>query len=257
MKESYNPFSLTGKNIVITGASSGIGRETAIIFSRMGARVFLLGRNAVHLQDTLSLLKDPANHLSHNLDLTNENEIKELAIKIETLKGQIHGLVNCAGISSTLPLRMINEKKMMDFFHTNVAGAVNLSRIMLKSGLFHTEGASIVFISSVMGSVGEIGKTLYAMTKGALNAAVKSMAIELAPKNIRVNGVSPGVVQTPMSANAIYSRDENSLKVIEALHPLGLGLPEDVAYACAYLISDASRWVTGSNLFVDGGYTAR
>ena len=108
-----------------------------------------------------------------------------------------------------------------------------------------------------MGSVGEVGKTLYSMTKGALLSASRSLALELAPKKIRVNCISPGVVDTPMSQSAVYSQSEESLNRIRSLHPLGLGRVEDVAHACVFLLSDEARWITGTNLFVDGGYTAR
>jgi len=118
-------------------------------------------------------------------------------------------------------------------------------------------GGSIIFISSVMGVVGENGKTMYSMTKGALISAVKSLSIELATRKIRINAISPGVVETPMSKNAIYSRNEESLDKIKSLHPLGLGQPEDVANACVFLLSDASKWITGTNMLVDGGYLAK
>ena len=122
---------------------------------------------------------------------------------------------------------------------------------------FSEDGGSIVFISSVMGVVGENGKTLYSMTKGALISAVKSMSVELAPRKIRVNAISPGMVETPMSKNAIYSRNEESLDKLRKMHPLGFGKPEDVANASVFLLSDASRWITGTNLIVDGGYLAK
>jgi NAD(P)-dependent dehydrogenase (short-subunit alcohol dehydrogenase family) len=112
-------------------------------------------------------------------------------------------------------------------------------------------------MASVMGMVGEAGKTLYGMTRGALIAAAKSMALEFAPREVRVNSISPGVVETPLSQNSYYSKDEKLLEQVKNQHPLGLGKPGDVANACVYLLSDASRWVTGSNLTIDGGYTAR
>jgi NAD(P)-dependent dehydrogenase (short-subunit alcohol dehydrogenase family) len=146
---------------------------------------------------------------------------------------------------------------MEQFFQTNVISAVSLTKQVVKISQFSEEGGSIVFISSVMGIAGEKGKALYSMTKGALIAAVRSLAIELAPRKIRVNSISPGVVETPMSKNAIYSRNEESLNKIRTLHPLGLGQPEDIANACVFLLSNASRWITGTNLVADGGYLAR
>jgi NAD(P)-dependent dehydrogenase (short-subunit alcohol dehydrogenase family) len=251
------PFSLNGKLILITGASSGIGRQCAITCSLMGASVVLLGRDRERLEETLSLMDNTDKHLLCVVDLIEYDKVAEEIQKIVAEKGKLSGLVNCAGISTTLPLIAVSPQKMEQFFGTNVIGAVNLTRFVIKASNFSDTGGSIIFISSVMGVVGENGKSLYSMTKGALIAAVKSMSVELAPKSIRINAVSPGVVETPMSKNAIYSRNEESLSKIKSLHPLGLGQPEDVANACVFLLSDAARWITGTNLIVDGGYLAK
>lgn len=252
-----NPFSLVGKNVVITGASSGIGRQTAVICSQMGARVVLIARNNERLKETLSLMQSPESHLVYSVDLAELSGI-EAAIKEAVVNmGKLHGLVNAAGISTTLPLKLISNDKLDEFFRTNVYSSIQMSRLFTKQANVSNEGGSVVMLSSVMGIVGETGKTLYSLTKGALISAAKSMALEFASKKIRFNAISPGVVVTPMSQKAVYSQDEESLKKITALHPLGLGMPDDIANACVYLLSDASRWVTGSNLVVDGGYTAR
>jgi NAD(P)-dependent dehydrogenase (short-subunit alcohol dehydrogenase family) len=171
--------------------------------------------------------------------------------------GNLHGLVNAAGISTTLPLKLISPEKLDAFFKTNVIAAINLAKIFTKLDVVCREGGSIVFISSVMGVVGEAGKTMYSLSKGALIAGTRSLALELASKKIRVNAISPGVVETPMSQNAIYSQDEESKQRILSLHPLGLGTTTDIAHACIYLLSNASRWITGTNLIIDGGYTSR
>jgi len=257
MKENKNPFDLKGKNIVITGASSGIGRQCAITCSEMGAKVTISGRDQNRLTETLNLMEDPERHSVIAVDLTEYNKVEDEVKRIVNNKGKVEGLINCAGISTTLPLNVVSPQKMEQFFQTNVIGTVNLARLIVKSSHFSETGGSIIFIGSIMGVVGENGKTLYSMTKGALISAVKSMAIELAPRKIRVNCISPGVVETPMSKNAIYSRDEESLNKIKSLHPLSLGQPQDVANACVFLLSDASRWITGTNLILDGGYSAR
>lgn len=251
------PFRLDNKIIIITGASSGIGRQCAISCSNMGARVILLGRNSDRLNETLSDMNLPSRHLTFSIDLVDYENVQDTVNQIFDEFGNINGLINCAGISTTLPFNMSKPEKMDEFFHANVHSAINLTRIVTKQSNIPKEGASIVFISSVMGIAGENGKSLYSMTKGAIIAGARSLAIELAPKNIRVNCISPGVVETPMSKSAIYSRNEESLNKIKGMHPLGLGRPEDVANACIYLLSDASRWVTGTNLIIDGGYTAR
>lgn len=252
-----SPYALANKTLLITGASSGIGRQCAILCSQMGATVIGLGRDKDRLSETQGLLEEPDRHLFISIDLLDHETLEEAIKEAVAQKGRIHGMINSAGISTTLPLRMMKPDKIETFLQTNVAAAINLARVLTKPAHMAEEGGSLVFITSVMATVGESGKSLYALTKGAVLAAAKSLAIELAPKNIRVNCVSPGVVVSPMSQKSFYSQGEETLNHIKSLHPLGLGTPEDVAAACVYLLSDAARWVTGSNLVVDGGYSAR
>jgi len=252
-----NPFSLEGKTILVTGASSGIGRQCSISCSEIGAKLVLFGRNEDRLRETLNLMCKPENHLLFVIDLTDFDSIEAVLKEVAEKAGKIHGIVHSAGISTTLPVKMVSPKKMEEFFNTNVFGAINLTRLATKKAIFSEDGGSIIFISSVMGIVGEVAKSLYSMTKGALISGGRSLALEFAGRKIRVNCVSPGVVITPMAQNAAYSRDEESLEKIKNLHPLGLGVPEDVANTCVFLLSDASRWITGTNIVVDGGYTAR
>ena len=257
MNELSNPFNLENKRIVITGASSGIGRHCSIACSRMGARLILFGRDQARLSETLQGMVNPENHVVNAIDLLAYTDITNKVNEIVHNIGRIDGLVNCAGISTTLPVNAVTPEKMIFFFQTNVIGPINLTRQIVRSANFSERGGSVIFISSIMSVAGESGKTLYSMTKGALVSAAKSMAIELSKRKIRVNCISPGVVVTPMSQNAIYSKDEESLNRIKNLHPLGLGKPEDVANACVFLLSDASSWITGINMIVDGGYLAR
>jgi len=257
VEKNHDPFSLHGKLIVITGASSGIGRACAVLFAERGASLCLLGRDQDRLRETLELTFNSQNHICISVDLTDYVKVAETVRDVNELRGHVTSIVNCAGISTTLPLNATSEEKIEYFLRTNVAGPLNLTRLFLKQKNFSDKGGSVVFISSVMGIAGEKGKTLYSMTKGALISAVKSMAVELADRRIRVNSVSPGVVDSPMSKSAIYSRDEETLNKIRSLHPLGLGEPSDVANACLFLISDASKWITGTNIIVDGGYLAR
>lgn len=250
------PFSLAGKHIVVSGASSGIGQQCAISCAAMGARISLLGRNIDRLKETLSAMEGEG-HNVFVVELTVEEDIKVTVEDIVARSGQINGLLNVAGISSTLLLRSVSEKKMDELFKSNVYSAYTLTREVCKKRNFSPEGGSIVFFSSIMGSYGDVGKSLYAMTKGALQAASKSLACELASKRIRVNTVSPGLIITPINENLPHIADPQKRKKLEELHLLGLGNTEDVANACIYLLSDASRWVTGINLFVDGGYSAK
>jgi NAD(P)-dependent dehydrogenase (short-subunit alcohol dehydrogenase family) len=250
-------FSLQGKNIIITGASSGIGRACAIGCSAMGARLLLMGRNIQELEATLLLAKYPERCKLLSVDLTCFDEVSFKIKEVLADFGVIDGIVHAAGISTTLPFRSISTEKMNSFFNVNVVAALYLSQQVLKPGFVSADGASIVFLTSVMSQVGESAKVLYSMTKGALAAASRSMAVEFSAKKIRVNCIAPGVVDTRMSQNAYYSQNVALKEKIIDLHPLGLGNPEDVANACIFLLSDASRWVTGTQLVIDGGYTAR
>lgn len=250
-------FSLEEKNIIVTGASSGIGRTSAVECSRAGAKLYLIGRDEKRLEETRQMMSDPEQHHTVPLDLTDYSAVDSFMEGLEANNIQIHGLVHSAGISTTLPLRAFKPEKLDPFIQINVTAGVYLSKWISRKKLVPESGSSIIYLSSVMGSVGEAGKFIYSITKGAVTAASRSLAIELAGKKIRVNTISPGVVETPMSESAVYSRNSDELSRIQNLHPLGLGRPEDVAHAAIYLLSDASRWVTGSNLFVDGGYTAR
>lgn len=253
--ETFNPFTLTGKKIVVTGASSGIGRQCAIDFSKMGATVILLARNEERLAETFSRLEG-SGHQVIVADLTDFDTLPSLAESIGEKVGKVDGLVNCAGISTTLPLKLITPAKLDEFFRTNVYSAIELSKEISKKKHMN-DGGSIVFLSSVMGVVGESGKSLYSMTKGALLSAARSLACEFAKRRIRFNCISPGAILTPINENLPHMTDPEKRKLLEEKHLFGLGSPEDVAYACIYLLSDASKWVTGQNLIVDGGYTVR
>ncbi len=252
-----NPFDLSGKHVVISGASSGIGRQCAISCAASGAIVSLLGRNKERLQETLASMEYQEKHQIYCIDLTQSDLVSIAVQKVVETSGCIHGLVNCAGISTTLLMKSVNESKLDEFFRNNVYTAFFLTKEVCKMGNFSKDGGSIIFLSSVMGSFGEVGKSLYAMTKGALQAGAKSLACELANKKIRVNTISPGVIITPMNEKLPHIADPDKRAAIEKMHLLGLGQTEDVANACIYLLSDASRWITGINLFIDGGYSVK
>jgi NAD(P)-dependent dehydrogenase (short-subunit alcohol dehydrogenase family) len=252
-----NPFSLINKNIIITGASSGLGRNCAIECSKQGANLFLIGRNMDALVQTLNDCLNQENHLLICCDLLDTEKLKEIFLPLNE-KFQFHGLVNFAGISLTLPFRNTTETKLNELFQANIYSAVNMSKIAIKGQKENGSNTfSLIFIGSIMGVVGESGKFVYAMTKGALLAGVKSLAIELAPKQIRVNMISPGWVQTPMTENQHYANNQEAMDELNKNHPLGVGKPEDISWACIYLLSDAARWITGTNLLLDGGYTAK
>ena len=251
-----NHFSLENKNILITGASSGIGRQCAITFSQLGANIILIARNKERLKETYNKL-DKGNHLIISQDIIEYDKLEQI-IKYSVEKvGRISGFVHSAGIEMTLPLRSMQPSYYEKMFSVNVIAGFDLAKIISKKKYINKERASFVFISSVMGILGQPGKIAYCSSKGALISGIRAMALELAKKNIRANCILPGVVETEMSNEMFQKLSEESKKSILEMHPLGLGKPEDIANACAFLLSDASRWITGTNLIVDGGYSAR
>lgn len=257
MEKSFNPFSLENKIIVISGAASGIGRQCAINCSQMGAKLILLDLNEKGLEETSQLLNNDTEYYSAVINLTDYDKVEEVISEAVSKVGRISGLLNCAGISTTLPLKNAKPEILDKFFQINVYTAYFLTKTVCKMGNFSKDGGSIVFFSSAAGQYGESGKSIYGMTKGALFSCAKSLACELSRKNIRVNSISPGVIVTPINENLPHIADPELRKHTEDLHLLGLGNPNDIANACIYLLSDASRWVTGSNLVVDGGYSTR
>ena len=251
-----NPFSLKNKNILITGTSSGIGRQCAITFSQLGANVILIARNMERLKDTFNKLKK-GNHLIISQDITEYNKLEEVVNTAVDKIGKISGFVHSAGIEMTLPLRSMQPSYYEKMFSVNVIAGFELARIISKKKYINKDWASFVFISSVMGIVGNPTLIGYSASKGALISAIKSMALEFISKNIRANCISPGHVETEMANKLFEKISEESKKEIINMHPLGLGKPEDIANACIFLLSDASRWITGTNLVIDGGYSAR
>ena len=219
--------------------------------------VVLFGRDSARLDTSLQMMTEPERHIKYAVDLVDYKKVEEIIPDLVSASGKIDGLINCAGISTTLPINSSTPEKMELFFKTNVIGPMNLTRLVVKASHFSKAGGSVIFISSVMGVVGESGKVLYSLTKGALVASAKSLAVELSVRRIRVNSISPGVVESPMSQQAIYSKDQESRNRISGLHPLGLGISDDIANACVFLLSDSGKWITGTNLIVDGGYLAK
>lgn len=245
----YNPFTLSGKTILITGASSGIGRATAIECSKMGATVVITGRNQERLNDTYHNLEG-VNHLMVSADLANEDGIEKLL----SLLPSVEGIVHCAGLTKNVPFQFATREQLNEVLNVNFYAPAEITRKALKVKKIAKNG-SIVFISSVSGVFcSAVASTIYSSSKGAINGLVKGLALDLAPKSIRVNSVNPGLIQTNFFAEGVISEEQLSDDLKK--YPLKrFGQPEEVAYAVIYLLSDASKWVTGSNLLIDGGYT--
>ena len=247
---NYNPFSLENKTILVTGASSGIGRATAIECSKMGATVIITARNEVRLKETLDSL-DNEHGQTHQMllaDLSKEDEI----FKLVDLLPILDGVSLNAGIVKTLPVKFINHDALSEVLNVNMIGPVILTQRLLKKKKLQ-KGSSVVFTSSIGGvMISTIGNTMYGISKGGLNAFMKGLALEMASLGIRSNSVNPGFVATNILSAGVIS--EEQLKENMAKYPLGrFGKPEDIAHAIIYLLSDASSWVTGHTLVVDGG----
>ncbi len=250
----YNLIDLSNKHILITGASSGIGIETAILVSKLGARVSLVGRSKQTLESVFSQL-DGTGHNLFEFDLTNLNEIEFLIKSVVENSGIIDGFVHSAGIEMTRPLKMLKVNLYKDVFDINTISALEITRLISKNNIINN-GASIIFISSIVGILGQAGKTAYSASKGALIAASKCLSLELASKGIRVNTILPALVETEMSSKILESLSEDSKYNILKMHPLGFGKAIDVANSAAFLLSPASKWITGVEFIVDGGYSA-
>lgn len=248
----YNPFSLEGKTILITGASSGIGKATAIECSKLGATIIITARNEEKLKETFSLLEGNG-HQYICADLSKNEEIESL---VEALSN-IDGLVSNAGINKLAPVSHIKNPDLESVLRVNaVAPAILIKTLLKKKKL--KKGSSIVFTSSVSGNyTSAIAHASYSMSKAALSSYMRVAAIELAAKQIRCNAVCPGAVETDLIHGGTIT-DEQIMADIEQNYPLGrYGKPEDIAYGIIYLLSDASCWVTGSSLIIDGGCTLR
>jgi len=245
----YNPFSLTGKTILVTGASSGIGRSIAIECSKMGANLVLTARNEDRLKETLLQMVGKG-HSIIIADLTNEYDREQLVEQ----SPKLDGLVNCAGLIKTMLFQFIDADSLAEVMNLNFTAPTLMSAQLVENKKL-ARNSSIVFISSISGivCVGG-GNSLYSASKGAINGIMKNMALDLAPKGIRVNSVNPGMVDTSIYDRGVISTEQ--LEEDKKRYPLKrYGKPEEVAYVVVYLLSDAAAWVTGSSIVIDGGYT--
>lgn len=247
----YNPFSLEGKTILVTGASSGIGRQVAIECSRMGATMVATARNQERLQETVSLMAGQDNQ-QFLADLTKAEEVDNL---VEELP-QIDGIVLCSGKGLTLPMQFATREKFDDVFNTNFFAPFELLRILYKSKKIQKHG-SVVVLSSLGGTQIFSGSNgVYGASKAALSSAMMFCAKEFASRKVRVNCICPGMVDTPLIHRGTVSDEQ--LKENEKLYPLGrYGRPEDIAYMAIYLLSDAASWVTGQSFVLDGGISIK
>lgn len=245
----HNPFFLEGKTILVTGASSGIGRATAIACSQMGATVLITARNEERLKDTLHALEG-SGHQMIIADLSDTSQIDNLVDQLPV----IDGLVNNAGITETCPTPFIKREKLERVLEINTIAPILLTQKILKKKKIG-RGGSIVFTCSISGTcVCGGGNALYSTSKGAINGFVKNAALDLCAKGIRVNEVCPGMIDTHIMDNSYIGAEELE-KEVQRYPMKRFGKPEEVAYGIIYLLSDASSFVTGIGIVIDGGFT--
>ena len=246
---------MTGQTVLVTGASSGLGREISILLSELGARVVLCGRSLDRLEKVRSLLSG-GEHPIEAQDLGQIDSIVPWLRAVAAKHGTIDGLVHSAGVLITKPLKMLSPEDWNQGMRINVIAGSMLAKGFRQKGVCGPAG-SIVFLSSVMGLTGQPGQSLYSATKGAIVAMTRSLALELARDNIRVNCVAPAVVAAGMSEQLQQHLTPEQFAQVSAAHPLGLGKAEDVAHGVAFLLAKTGRWITGTTLVIDGGYTAQ
>lgn len=245
-------FEFTGKRFVVTGASSGIGKKITLDLAENGAEVLAIGRREERLNELRS--KYPQNIFAAAIDV---NDFSSLKIELEKFGAEstIDGSIHAAGINKFTPLRAFNWSDAENIIKTSLYAGIELVRILSSKKLSSPTGSHVI-IASVAGIKGEIGFTAYSAAKSAVIGAVRSIALELAIKDIRVNTITPGWLQTEMT-DAIEARYPGRLETIKLLHPLGIGSVEDISNLLMFLLSEESKWITGSNIVIDGGYSIR
>jgi NAD(P)-dependent dehydrogenase (short-subunit alcohol dehydrogenase family) len=236
-------FHLHGKTVLVTGASSGIGRAVAVECARAGARVVINGRDAARLGETLALLDTGLKHVACVADLTDPPQMARLVAAC----GELDGVVHAAGVHGVTPLRMLRQSFMQTVLDANFLAPLMLTQQLLAKKTLRN-GASLVFMSSIAAHTGTVGVGPYSASKAALEGMIRPLALEIAPRAMRANAIAPGLVDTPLVNDDRAWLDEKA-----KMYPLGLGKPEDVAYAAIYLLADISRKVTGTQLHLDGG----
>ncbi len=251
----FHLVDLSDHHILVTGASAGLGHDTAVLLARLGARLTLVARDSGRLNETLRQLEGPG-HRVCSCDLTDFDAIPNVVKQSVDALGPLDGLVHCAGVQIMRPVSLLTANHLEQTLKLNVTAALGLVKSLASPGQFR-KPASCVLLASVMGLVGQPVQAAYSASKGALIAMARSLALELARQQIRINCIAPSLVAAGMGLAIEKNLTPEQFDKVVQMHPLGLGKGSDVASAAAFLLSGAARWITGTTLVVDGGYTAQ
>ncbi len=249
----FSREAFAGRHILVTGASSGLGQHTALRLAEAGARLALVGRNVERLAATEAALAGEG-HSTHSADLSDAEATADLVQSIAKAHGPFVGMFHAAGTVLIQPARVTKNRHLDDVFAAGVRGAFGVARAAAKKTVM-AEGGSLVFMSSVSSVRGRPGMSAYSAAKAAVDGMVRALAVEMAERRIRVNSIVAGGIETAMHRDFTETASEELVRNYEALHLLGFGQPDDIAHAAMFLLSDAARWITGTTLIVDGGYT--
>lgn len=252
----FNNQILLGKKILITGASSGIGAETAKHFAEYGAELILLGRNEDKLNEVKSYLNNSNSHLIVKTDLALDDEAFRVITNLPKNFLPLNGIFHSAGKELVKPILLTKSADFKDLVSTTVQAALSISRALAKKNIMN-DNSSVVFMSSVSAISGTPGLTAYSASKSALIGLTKSLALEFAHRKIRFNCLLSGAVISPMHERLLNNLSIKSVQDYESKHPLGFGEKSDISNITTFLMSEASKWITGTSISVDGGYCAK